>query len=97
MSDGVLALIGALAGGSILKLVEAWLNRGKQKAELEATYRDELRQDISVLKNDLLQMKKDVESAQAQADEWREKYYEAREELAGYINKITEQIKDGSA
>jgi hypothetical protein len=97
MSDGILALIGALAGGSVLKLVEAWLNRGKQKAELEAGYRDELRQDIAALKNDLLAMKKDVETAQAESDQWREKYFKAREELAGYLIKITEQIKDGKS
>lgn len=80
MSDAALALIGALAGGSVLKIVEFWLNRGKVAQEQNKAIRDELRRDMDALKAELTKVEADLDS-------WREKYWELREEFSAYKSR----------
>ncbi len=74
-SNGWQALILTVIGAAILKIVEWFLNRTKQKSDETTQYRQELRGDVEMLKHQATEM-------QASLDSWREKYYETREELA---------------
>lgn len=85
MSDAALALIGALAGGSVLKIIEYWLNRGKSQVDQQAQYRDELRKDIDTLR-------KELSETQTELDSYREKYFALRAETAAEAAKLVEDI-----
>ena len=67
-----LALIGALLGGSGLKVIEYWLNRSKNKDDAATTFRNELRQDVTALREEL-------RKTEQERDSWRDKYYELRD------------------
>lgn len=62
-------LAGTLFGGVGLKVIEYWLNRGKEKVDLAAEIRDELRED-------LVRYKAEAESYKKESDTWRQKYYD---------------------
>lgn len=69
-----LALIGALLGGSGLKVIEHWLNRSKIKEDTAAQMRTELRDEIKNLREEL-------RSVEDELDKWRGKYYELMDEF----------------
>lgn len=62
------ALIGAIFGGVGLKVVESLVSRGAQKRDYDARYRDELREEIQ-------ELKKEIQFLSDQLDEWKAKYY----------------------
>jgi predicted nucleic acid-binding Zn-ribbon protein len=74
ISQGWLALLGAVLGGSGLKVIEAWLNRSKEKDDAASQLRNELRGEIRSLRDEL----KNVED---ELDKWRGKYYELLDEF----------------
>jgi hypothetical protein len=53
ISEGWLALFGALLGGSGLKILEAWLNRSKVKEDSATELRNELRKEVRGLRDEL--------------------------------------------
>lgn len=69
-----LALIGALLGGSGLKVIEHWLNRSKSKDNTATDFRNELRTDIKDLRAELAK-------TEAELDQWRVKYYALMDEF----------------
>jgi len=69
ISQAWLALIGALLGGSGLKIIESWLNRSKVKDDAATNFRNELRQEVTSLREELRKVEEDLER-------WRAKYYE---------------------
>lgn len=71
-----LALIGALLGGSGLKVIEYWLNRSKNKDEAAATFRNELRQDVTALREEL-------HRTEQERDSWRDRYYDLLQDSIG--------------
>lgn len=72
-----LALIGALLGGSGLKVIEHWLNRSKSKDSTATDFRNELRTDIKDLRAEL-------SKAEDELDKWRVKYYALMDEFIKY-------------
>jgi lysophospholipase L1-like esterase len=79
-----LALIGALLGGSGLKVIEHWLNRSKTKDDTATDFRNELRTDIKDLREEL-------RKAEEELDKWRVKYYALMDEFIKY--KMNEDKK----
>src|SRR5690349_14163782 len=71
----LVALIGALIGGLGLKMVEAWLGRGKQKSDLATQIRDELRKDMLTLRTHF-------DNCEVEKDKWQDKYWLTVEENA---------------
>jgi uncharacterized damage-inducible protein DinB len=69
-----LALIGALLGGSGLKVIEHWLSRSKVKDDTATDFRNELRTDIKELREEL-------RKAEEEIDKWRVKYYALMDEF----------------
>lgn len=69
ISDAWLALIGAIMGGSGLKVIDSWLSKAKVKDDSAAKFRDELRAEVGSLREEL-------RKAEAEKDEWQAKYYE---------------------
>lgn len=67
------ALIGALLGGSGLKLIEWWLNRAKTKDDSAKDFRQELRTDLT-------EVKKELDRVENELDAWKEKYYKLLEQ-----------------
>lgn len=90
MSDAAFALIGALAGGSVLKIIEYWLNRGRAAQEQNNAYRAELRKDIESLRAELQMAKEEATAAQVTVDEWRDKFYSLRDEFSVLKVKLAE-------
>lgn len=66
------ALIGAILGGSGLKLIEWWLSRSKEKDNSAKEFRQELRTDLT-------EVKRELDRVEAELDAWRDKYYDQLE------------------
>lgn len=66
--DALLALAGAILGGSGLKVIEHWLNKSKDKSDMAKDFRNELR-------TDLIDAKKELDRVEAELDSWKDKYY----------------------
>jgi chromosome segregation ATPase len=64
----VLAAIAAAGGAILLKIVEKWTIRRSETLSDAARIRDELRADITRLRDENLQLEKEV-------NEWHEKYW----------------------
>jgi len=63
-----IAVIGTVFGGAGLKGIESVLSRGKNKQDYAIKLREELREEIRVLKEELARIDHDL-------DEWKNKYY----------------------
>lgn len=70
-----LTLIGTIFGGAGLKFLEWFLGRGKNKIDIAAQLRDELRKDIKDLQNR-------VDELEAENEKWRARAFKAEEEVA---------------
>lgn len=92
ITDSVLALIAAVFGGVGLKVLEKALNRGKEKMDLAAQIRAELRSDQAALRKEIENFRVEVKHLEDQLDKWRTKYYELLEQF--YVLGIKPDIKD---
>lgn len=95
MDPALIAVLGAIFGGSGLKLVEAWLNRGKTKEDVAKAIRDELREDIQKLEAKQTQL-------EAEVTIWRDKYYQVldnfiqvKNQLNLTLQRLNIQIEEG--
>lgn len=70
-----IALIGTLCGGIGLKLLEHWLGKSKVKVDEASKIRDELRLEISSLREEVTKLEKEV-------NDWRSKYLDMRDEFS---------------
>lgn len=75
-----LALIGALLGGSGLKVIEYWLNRTKTKDDTATQFRNELRGEVKNLREEVYRINEAKDKVEAEVDQWRMKYYELMDE-----------------
>jgi uncharacterized coiled-coil DUF342 family protein len=83
-------LIGALFGGIGLKLLEHWLGRSKMRLDEASKIRDELRVEITGLREESKVLEKE-------ANEWKEKYYDLREKYTDLNTQLTlalQKVKD---
>lgn len=80
VSQAWLALIGAIVGGSGLKVIEHWLNKSKVKDDSAASFRKELRDEVTSLREEL-------RKAEAGLDSWRDKYYALMDEFSAFKTK----------
>lgn len=88
INQGWLALIGALLGGSGLKFIEHWLNKGKTKEDSALALRAELREDLKTARAEL-------DRAEDETDEWRAKYYiilEGWQNLRADLNQTIDEL-----
>lgn len=70
-----LALIGAAFGGTGLKFLEWFLNRGKAKEDIATQLRNELRTELK-------ELRERVDELEAENDKWRARAFKAEEEVA---------------
>jgi regulator of replication initiation timing len=75
ISQAWLALIGALLGGSGLKFIEHYLNRPKVKDDAAQAFRNELREEVKNLREEL-------RKTETELDNWRQKYYALLDEFS---------------
>jgi predicted nucleic acid-binding Zn-ribbon protein len=87
ISEGWLALFGALLGGSGLKILEAWLNRSKVKEDSATELRNELRKEVRGLRDEL-------RTVEDELDKWRGKYYELMDEFMKAKNDLAEALRN---
>jgi uncharacterized coiled-coil DUF342 family protein len=83
-------LIGALFGGIGLKMLEYWLGRSKVKLDEASKIRDELRIEITSLREE----NRDLET---QLNEWKGKYYDLRDKYTDLNTQLLlalQKIKD---
>ncbi len=96
MTEYIEILIALLGGGAVFsflgKLLELLFNRGK-------TLRDELRQEIARLENNIkeleakiIHLEAAIETWKSKVDEWRNKYYALMEEH--HLLKVATAAKD---
>jgi hypothetical protein len=83
VNQGWVALFGTLFGASGLKLIEAWLNKPKERRDDEAEFRKELRSDVTELRNELRKVENEL-------DMWREKYYTLMDEFVKFKSTHTD-------
>ena len=85
-SNGLMALIGVVAGGAVTKIIERLFisrERGRSSdvdktrflSQEEAQFRNDLRSQIQDLRNVQKEMREQVTELQESVDEWRAKYY----------------------
>jgi len=75
ISQAWLALIGAILGGSGLKFIEHYLSRPKIKDDSATAFRNELREEVKNLRDEL-------RKTEVELDTWRAKYYALLEEFS---------------
>lgn len=74
-TEAWIALVGTLAGGSGLKIVEYILGRSKYRDTLASSLRTELRVDNSALRVENQHLQDEVDRIEKSVDVWRNKYY----------------------
>jgi septal ring factor EnvC (AmiA/AmiB activator) len=91
MDAAWIALIGTVFGGVGLKVVDHYLSKNKVKIDDAARIRDELRIEITNLREE-------VQKLEAERDKWREDYWSLREQIADLHTQITllKQLKNPS-
>ena len=67
-TETIIALLAAIFGGVGLKIIESFLNKSKEKFDIGVQMRQELRDDVVFLREEL-------ERIEGSLDEWRKKYY----------------------
>lgn len=89
------ALLGTVFAGAGLKLVERWLSRSSDKAQIDKDIRGEYKDVIQDKRQDALDLKKDLEAAKAEIDalekelsEWKDKYYKSYEEKLEVLSRL---------
>ena len=87
ISQAWLALLGALLGGSGLKIIEYWLNRSKVRDDAAAQMRTELRDEIKALREEL-------RTVEDELDKWRGKYYELMDEFMKAKGDLAEALRN---
>lgn len=75
----IIALISALVGGGIVKMVEVFLVARHGAEDYAAVLREELRKDNQSLKADVVLLEKRITELEHDRDAWREKYYNIME------------------
>lgn len=82
ISQAWLALIGAILGGSGLKLLEHYLSRPRIKDDTAMAFRNELREEMKRLKEDVRSAVRERDNARDDEEGWRDKYYALIEQAA---------------
>jgi len=80
LDPAVIALIGTLFGGVVLKFAEHWLGKAKTSSDDAKQIREELRTQI-------VSQKDEINALEDEVNEWRSKYYDLRD---SYIKVQTE-------
>lgn len=86
---GFVALMGTIFGGAGLKITEAWLGRAKDRANEDKSMREELRKEIDNLRTQLEKADAEEKRLEGLIDEWKEKYWEIREEKQTVVTELT--------
>ena len=73
-------------GGSGLKFIEGWLNRSKTKDDAASAFRNELREEVKSLRDEL-------RSVEAEVDKWRAKYYETYVQLIAVQGELDASLR----
>lgn len=88
-----IALIGTVCGGVGLKLTEHWLGRNKMKVDDATQIRTELRQEITVQREEIRQLESDVEKWRGEYYTLYEKYIKLQTELTLALQKIKDEAE----
>lgn len=86
------SIIGALFGGVILKVVEGLMGRRKVKEDIATTIRDELRKEITELRDR-------IDLQDSQIADWKTKYFTLLEQFVGVkgeLNFMMRRVKEMS-
>lgn len=96
LDPGWIALLGTLGGGTGLKVVEHFLNKGQTKTNEASKIREELRTQIEDQRTEIRRLEEQVE-------DWRNKYYDLRDahiklqtETMLEIQKLKEGLRNDS-
>lgn len=88
-NPGLVALLGTVFGGAGLKIIESWLNKTKERSTEAQTMRDELRREIDSLRLQLDRGDGEEKRLEALVEDWREKYYDLRDEKQKVVTELT--------
>ena len=77
-----LALIGALFGGTGLKIIDHQLNKRRDRTDDAARIRDELRIEIN-------SQREEISALSKERDKWRDDYYNLRDEVGRLATELT--------
>jgi hypothetical protein len=73
--DVGVALASAITGGGLIKFMESWLSRNKQRSEQDKQFRDELRGEAEGLRKQLEALKLELKKAEEELDAFKEKFW----------------------
>jgi uncharacterized protein YlxW (UPF0749 family) len=73
--DVMVALLSAITGGGLIKFLESWLSRQKQKTEQSKMFRDELRTEAEGLRKQVDGLKTELKDTEKELDDFKKKYW----------------------
>lgn len=92
LSDAVIialiGLIGTIFTGALVKYFDYKLNKSKHVFDREVHDRSIQVEDLTMLKNELDNRKKEIRLLEEELDEWKGKYYEILEHLIELRGKL---------
>lgn len=88
-NSGFVALLGTIFGGAGLKVIESWLGKAQQRATEQQAIRDELHKQIAGLREQISASVKEEQRLESLIIEWRDKYYDLRDEKQAVVTELT--------
>jgi uncharacterized protein YlxW (UPF0749 family) len=86
----VIAIIGLMAvvlAQVLSELLKKWLSRSTERAAMDRSLRDELREDITRLRNEVTDLNNRLDASEAEADQFQLKYWDEHLEFVKYKMK----------
>lgn len=87
-NPGAVAIFGTVFGGVGLKVVEHWLGRAKEREDANIAMREELRIELSHLRDRLAQSAQEEQRLEALVDKWQGAYYDLRDEKQRLVTEL---------
>lgn len=84
-NPAIVAGVCTIFGGIALKVTEAWLNRSSSRTTEAAEIRNELRLQISSLREDLVRLQTERDAVEREVDEWKDRYYEQVQKMTALL------------
>lgn len=85
MSGTILALLAALGGGAIVKLIEIFFIPKTTREDFAYKLREELRADIKTIRDERDKLENEL-------DEWKAKYYDLLDKHSSLTNKYNDLL-----
>lgn len=82
----IFALVGTVFGGAGLEITRRWLSRNKERDDTATELRKELRDELANLK-------KELDEVEEQLDAWKQKYYDLLQQFISVKGQLEDALR----